>query len=123
MKFLIIICLIFTHYLCGTPCVVENGTFLHTAISKAPNKAYKHITFLTIAETPQITNTPSHVFYNKRFAKRYRKVQKLLTARLQCNNVYAGFCRYKTLQNKQVANHSFNPWLPIYLSLFAFFRR
>jgi len=122
MKFIITICLIFTHYVCGAPCVVEKDTFFNTATIETPCKFYKQTTQLKSTETPQITNPSSRITYNKRFVKRYRKAQRLLTACLQSNETNTGFCWCETSQKIQVINHAFNPWLTTYLSLFAFFK-
>jgi len=122
MKFTITICLIFTHYVCGGPCIVEKDTYLNIATIETLENFYKHTTSLAIFETLQITQPTSRIIYNKRFVKRYRKAQRLLTACLQSNMANASFCRRKTAQNLQENTHAFNRWLPAYLSLFALFR-
>ena len=91
MKFTIAICLIFTHYVCGDPCIVEEEPALHISTIEKLRKFCKHTKSFTTAETPQITQPSSRKIYNKRFIKRYRKAPKLLKAWLQSNEVYAGF--------------------------------
>ena len=122
MKFTIAICLIFTHYVCGGPCIVEKDTYLNIATIETLENFYKHTTSLAIFETLQITQPTSRIIYNKRFVKRYRKAQRLLNVCLQSTETNTSFCWYNTWQNIQSINRLFNPWLPAYLSLFAFFR-
>ena len=122
MKFTIAICLIFTHYVFGAPCMVENEPALHISTIEKLREFYKHTKYFTTAETPQIAQPASRIIYNKRFVKRYRKAPKLLKAWLQSNEVYAGFCSYKLAQHVLILNHPFNRWLTAYLSLFALFR-
>ena len=122
MKFIITICLIFIHYVCGAPCIAEKDTDLNIATTKTLDKFYKNTTSQIISETPQITQPSSRITYNKRFVKRYRNSQRLLNVCLQSTETNTSFCRYNTWQNIQSINHLFNPWLPAYLSLFAFFR-
>ena len=122
MKFTIAICLIFTHYVCGAPCIRVNEPALHSSTIEKLRKFCKHTKSFTTSETPQITQPTSRIIYNKRFVKQYRKAQKLLKAWLQSNEVYAGFCRYKLAQHILILNHPLNLWLTAYLSLFALFR-
>ena len=121
MKFTITICLIFTHYVCGDPCIVEKEPALHISTIEKLRKFCKHTKSFTTAETPQITQPTSRIIYNKRFVKRYRKAPKLLKAWLQSNEVFAGCYRYKLAQHILILNHPFNLWLTAYLSLFAVF--
>ena len=121
MKFTIAICLIFTHYVCGAPCIVEKEPALPISTIEKLGKFYKHTKSFTTAETPQIAQPASRIIYNKRFVKRYRKAPKLLKAWLQSNEVYAGCCRYKQAQHILILNYPFNLWLTAYLSLFAVF--
>jgi hypothetical protein len=121
MKFTIAICLIFTHYVCGDPCIVEKEPALHSSTIEKLRKFYRHTKSFTTAETPQIAQPTSRIINNKRFVKRYRKGPKLVKAWLQINEVYASFCRYKLEQYILILNHPFNPWLTAYLSLFAVF--
>jgi hypothetical protein len=121
MKFIIAICLIFTHYVCGDPCISGKEPALHISTIENLRKLYKHTKSFTTAETPQIIQPTSRIIYNKRFGKRYRKAPKLVKACLQSNEVYAGFCRYKLAQHILILNHPYNLWLTAYLSLFAVF--
>ena len=122
MKFTIAICLIFTHYVCGAPCIVKKEPALHISTIEKLRKFYKHTKSFTTAETQQITQPTISIIYNKRFVKRYRKAQRTLSACLYSNETNAGFCRYKLAQHILILNHPFNPWLTAYLSLFALFR-
>ena len=122
MKFIITICLIFTYYLCGGPCVVEKNTFFNIATIEMPGNFFKQTSPLLILETLQITQPTTQIISYKRSAKRYRKAHRLPTACLQNNETNTGFCWCKTSQKIQVINHAFNPWLTPYLSLFALFR-
>ena len=121
MKVTIAICLIFTHYVCGDPCIYGKEPTLHISTIEKLRKFYKHTKSFTTAETPQITQPTSRIIYNKRFVKRYRKAQRLLKAWLQSDEVYASFCRYRLAQHILILNHPFNLWLTAYLSLFAVF--
>ena len=121
MKFTIAICLIFTHYVCGAPCIRVKEPALHISTIEKLRKFYKLTKSFTASETPQITQPTSRIIYNKRFVKRYRKAQRLLKAWLQSNEVYANFCRYKQAQHILILNHPFNLWLTAYLVLFALF--
>ena len=118
MKFTIAICLIFTHYVCGAPCIRVNEPALHILTIEKLRKFYKHTKSFTSSETPQITQPTCRIIYNKRFVKRYRKAQRLLKAWLQSNEVHAGFCRYKLAQYILILNILSIPGLqPIFLYL------
>jgi len=123
MKFTIAICLIFTHYVCGAPCIVEKDTCVTTFANVNFSNFYSDTRPSVISTTEQTINKTTRIIYNKRFAKRYRKAQRLLTTCLQSNLTNATFYNQKATQNIPVNTHAFNRWLPAYLSLFTLFRR
>ena len=118
MKFTIAICLIFTHYVCGAPCIRVNEPALHILTIEKLRKFYKHTKSFTSSETPQITQPTCRIIYNKRFVKRYRKAPKLLKACLQSNEVFAGCYRYKLAQHiLYLTTPSISGLQPIFLCL------
>jgi len=75
-----------------------------------------------ISTTAQTINKTPRIIYNKRFAKKYRKAQRLLTTCLQSNLANTVFYNQKATKKIPVNTHAFNRWLPAYLSLFTLFR-
>ena len=122
MKFIIAICLIFTHYVCGNTCIVEKESALPITTIEKLRKFYKNTKSFTTAETPKINQQTRRTYYNKRFVKRYPKTQRLLAICLQSNITSATFYKQKTAKILQLNTHAFNRWLTHYLSLFAIFR-
>jgi len=122
MKFTIAICLIFTHYVCGAPCIVEKDTCVTTFTNVNFSNFYSDTRPSAISTTEQTINKTTRIIYNKRFVKKYRKAQRLLTNCLQSNAIDDFFYNNKATQNIRVNTHAFNRWLPAYLSLFTLFR-
>ncbi len=122
MKFTIAICLIFTHYVCGAPCIVEKDTLLNTSANVNFSSFYRDTSPSAISTPPQTLYKISRIIYNKRFAKRYPKTQRLLAICLQSNITNTAFYKQKTAKIIQLNTHAFNRWLTHYLSLFALFR-
>jgi len=108
MKFTIAICLIFTHYVCGAPCIVEKDTCVTTFANVNFSNFYSDTRPSVISTTAQTINTTIRIIYNKRFAKRYRKAQRLLTTCLQSNLPNTVFYNHKAAQNIPVNTHAFN---------------
>lgn len=122
MKFTIAICFIFIHYLCCSQCIVEKDTSLTTSAIVIFSSFYSDTKPSAISKTAQNINKTTRIIYNKRFAKRNRKAQRLLTTCLKSNAIDDSFYNQKATQNIQVNSHAFNRWLPSYLSLFTQFR-
>ena len=122
MKFTIAICLFFTHYVCDDSCTVEKEPLLNTSANVNFSSFYSDTSPSAISTSPQTLYKTSRIIYNKRFAKRYPKTQRLLAICLQSNIPNTAFYKQKTAKIIQLNTHAFNPWLTAYLSLFALFR-
>jgi hypothetical protein len=62
MKYIITIFLIFTHYVCGGPCIAEKDTDLNIAIPKTPEKFYKQTTQLKVLKPHKLLTQPAALF-------------------------------------------------------------
>ncbi len=122
MKFTLAICLLFTHYVCGSPCTIAEDTSSDTSAIIIFNSTLSNIKPTVISQAAQSLYKTYQIHNYKHSLKRYRKAPKLLTICLQSNIKNAAFSNQNTAKNIQQNTHAFNRWLPNYLSLFAIFR-